>query len=90
MLVGLPQGVGGKDSERRTSRQGNLALPIAGGKSVAAASPLPSEFVTIRKDTPEAAAFEAHRGKPIPWGKSGLWAVKATEWPPPEQEASHG
>lgn len=80
-----------KDSDRITSRQGHLALPIAGGKSDAAAQPLSSEFVTVRKGTPEAAALEAQHGKPIPWGKSGTWTVKATEWPPPDQqEASHG
>ena len=79
-----------KDSERRTSRQGHLALPIAGGKADAAVAVPPSEFVTIQRGSPEAAAFEAHRGKPIPWGRSGTWAVKATEWPPPEQRSESG
>ncbi len=76
------------ERNRVTSRQGNLALPIVGGKSVAAAQPLPSEFVTVRQGTPEAAALEARRGKPIRWGRSGICTVKATEWPPPDASTS--
>ena len=76
------------DSNRITSRQGNLALPIAGGKSVAAIMAPPSEFVTVRQGTPEAAALEARRGKPIRWGRSGICTVKATEWPPPDASTS--
>lgn len=38
-------------------------LALAGGK------------VLIRQGSPQALAWEKHRGKPFPWGQSGTWAV---------------
>jgi hypothetical protein len=67
-------------NERGRASSGQSPLPLM--RSLDAPHGPPSEFVTIRQGTPEAAALEAQRGKPIPWGKSGTWAVKATEWPP--------
>lgn len=78
-------------NERNRPTSPQLPLPLMtaldGSKANAA-----SEFVTIRQGTPEAATLlEARRGKPIPWGRSGTWAVKATEWPPqPEQRSESG
>lgn len=40
-----------------------------------------TDRVMIRRDTPQAAAWEKHRGKPIPWGREGVWMVES-EWPP--------
>ena len=42
---------------------------------------LDAGFVTIRQGSPEAEAWEKHRGKLIPWGPSGTWIVP-TRWPP--------
>ena len=33
-------------------------------------------MVLIQQGTPQAIAWEKHRGKPIPWGQSGVWAVE--------------
>ena len=53
---------------------------LVGGK-VGASSLTESKMVTIRMGSPQAAAWEAWRGKPIPWGRSGMWMV-SSEWPP--------
>jgi hypothetical protein len=37
--------------------------------------------VLIKRGSPQALAWEKHRGRSIPWGQSGVWAV-ASEWPP--------
>jgi len=37
--------------------------------------------VLIRRGSPQALAWERYRGRSIPWGQSGVWAVDS-EWPP--------
>lgn len=37
--------------------------------------------VLIKRGSPQAAAWEKHRGRSIPWGQSGVWAVDS-EYPP--------
>lgn len=51
------------------------ALPMANGK------------VLIRRGSPQALAWERHRGRSIPWGQSGVWAVDS-EWPPESGNAA--
>ena len=50
------------------------------GKVLAPALPMANGMVLIRRGTPQAIAWEKHRGRPIPWGQSGVWAVER-EWP---------
>jgi hypothetical protein len=49
----------------------------------------PSGFVLrkvmIKRDSPQAVAWEIFRGRIIPWGPSGLWAVDS-EWPPGQEQ----
>lgn len=45
------------------------------------AMPLRNGQVMIRRFSPQAKAWAAHRGQDFPWGPSGVWAVDA-EWPP--------
>jgi hypothetical protein len=49
----------------------------------------PSGFVLrkvmIKRDSPQAVAWEIFRGRTIPWGPSGLWAVDS-EWPPGQEQ----
>lgn len=37
--------------------------------------------VLIRRGSPQARAWEAHRGRSIPWGREGVWQMES-EWPP--------
>lgn len=37
--------------------------------------------VLIKRGSPQAAAWERHRGRGFPWGSSGVWAVDS-EYPP--------
>jgi hypothetical protein len=49
------------------------AMPMANGK------------VLIRRGSPQALAWEKHRGRSFPWGQSGVWAVDS-EYPPEERK----
>lgn len=37
--------------------------------------------VMIKRFSPQAQAWEAYRGRSIPWGREGVWCVDS-EWPP--------
>jgi hypothetical protein len=73
-----------KDSDRITSRQGHLALPIAGGKAVATARP---SGIIIHQFSRQAEAWEKHNGKPFIWGIRSQTMVP-TEWPPEQRSES--
>jgi hypothetical protein len=40
-----------------------------------------NEKVLIKRGSPQALAWEKHRGRSFPWGHSGDWGVDS-EWPP--------
>lgn len=52
-----------------------VVSPDAGGK------------VLIKRGSPQAVAWEKHRGRSIPWGQSGVWAVDS-EYPPDRRDCT--
>lgn len=52
-----------------------------------AADPSMEGKVLIKRGSPQAVAWEKHRGRSIPWGQSGVWAVDS-EYPPDRRDCT--